>query len=929
MIKNIPYTTYATVPDDYRSPDGQLSASLNLINEDGALRPLTKPEILHSGFAPDERVFIHLLPDGSQNYICYNPSTKILYWLSSDFTATNKSVITSVDSLYNLSFLGNTAVIATDKGICYVLWKENSYSLLGSKPPFISIEFGLFKLNSPTDEREIKIKVDASDYGTVAGSLTGAAGSGASRPHNYVGTDSSASDLFMEELSNAVYANLYSAYNDAVSQNGLCFYQPFMIRYAFRLYDGSHYWHSAPVLMLPTSIIPLLRAYGGKYEDGIYTIKTSAQDFRICELRYRILDTAGLQEWRDIITGIDIFISAPLYTYDQSKRVMGIGHINYSTSSRRGRENSASETTLRLDGIFQESEVTKSTYHQAPHNNTTSQYWVLPTRDSELADDIKKCHEFYRVARIEFEDIKLMSQLEKLLLEDGLTSSNLLTQQTLKDDFQSHHSLVPHVLQSYNNRFSLAGLSIQLFGGYPIRSAMCFSNPSGFSAANTASVSMRVVYQKDGKTLVASDYHANSFVELSKYSVDSFLNYPPRFLYIPDPDAKQLEIVIHPQAGEAKKIILPLTPHDFLNGAYYFRDFEISINGDDPLPETVELGNADYELPTIQRGNLIYTSEVNNPFIFNAASVATVGSRAVLALSTAAKALSQGQFGQFPLYAFTDQGVWALEVSSTGVYSARQPITRDVCINPESVTQIDSAVLFATDRGIMLLTGSQTQCISETIDAPFPFDLSSLPSLDNLQESHILGRPPLSVAPFNSFIAGASMLYDYPHQRIIVFNPSSDYAYVYSLKSKAWGMMHSDILRPVNSYPDALAITTDGDLASFSATTDGEDNQSDPFCYQLLVTRPLTLDAPDTLKTVTTVLQRGTFAHSNIKSILYGSRDLISWHLVRSSTNHRLSGFSGTPYKYFRIALICNLSPSENIVAASVQFRPRLTNKLR
>ena len=102
-----------------------------------------------------------------------------------------------------------------------------------------------------------------------------------------------------------------------------------------------------------------------------------------------------------------------------------------------------------------------------------------------------------------------------------------------------------------------------------------------------------------------------------------------------------------------------------------------------------------------------------------------------MGISTAAKALSQGQFGQFPLYAFTDEGVWALEVNSSGGYSAKQPITRDVCISSDSITQIDTAVLFATDRGIMEISGSQTQCLTDIINGNDFFSLDRLPGLSN------------------------------------------------------------------------------------------------------------------------------------------------------------------------------------------------------
>ena len=292
--------------------------------------------------------------------------------------------------------------------------------------------------------------------------------------------------------------------------------------------------------------------------------------------------------------------------------------------------------------------------------------------------------------------------------------------------------------------------------------------------------------------------------------------------------------------------------------------------------------------------------------------------------------MSQGQFGQFPLYAFTTEGVWALEVSSTGSYSARQPITRDVCINTGSITQIDSSVLFATDRGIMLISGSQTQCITDGIFSEAPFNVLDLPGIDQLHAK--LGHSAdacLPMQPFLGFLAGCQMVYDYVHQRIFVYNPTKvngspkyTYAYVFSLKSKMWGMVFTNLASTINAYPEALAMTLDNKLVSFSET-------DEEVCKGLYITRPLKLEAADVHKTISALIQRGHFQRGDVGTVLYGSRDLFSWHLVWSSKDHYLRGFRGTPYKYFRIAGLATLTDGKSIFGASVNFEPRHTNQLR
>lgn len=367
---------------------------------------------------------------------------------------------------------------------------------------------------------------------------------------------------------------------------------------------------------------------------------------------------------------------------------------------------------------------------------------------------------------------------------------------------------------------------------------------------------------------------------------------------------------------------LKLKQHPILNGAYWMAD---------SLDDTIILSaQVNSYVPTVVNDSSYYPNSVmqslaETPFSFPANLMVTLSVGRIKALSCAAKALSQGQFGQFPLYAFSDEGVWALEVSSTGTYSAKQPITRDVCSNPDGITQLDTAVLFPTDRGIMLISGSQTLCISEAINSEYPFNATTLPGFFELHS--MLGHEPatdkcLPTLPFTEFLKQCRMLYDYVHQRVIVYAPRITYAYVYSLKTQQWGMMFSNLASHLNSYPEALAVDNSNTVLNFSIL------KPEPVKC-LYTTRPLKLEAANVLKTISCVIQRGLFRKENVSTVLYGSRDLHSWHLVWSSKDHYLRGVRGSPYKYFRIAGVATLSQDENIYGASVEFTPRQTNQLR
>ena len=137
-------------------------------------------------------------------------------------------------------------------------------------------------------------------------------------------------------------------------------------------------------------------------------------------------------------------------------------------------------------------------------------------------------------------------------------------------------------------------------------------------------------------------------------------------------------------------------------------------------------------------------------------------------------------------------------------------------------------------------------------------------------------------------------------------------------------MMYSTLNSSLNSYPEALAMDNANHLVSFSQPISAEDAVKG-----LLVTRPLKLDAPDTLKSIRTLIQRGMFQRGDVQTVLYGSRDLYSWHLIASSVTHEIRNLRGTPYKYFRIASVATLTDGKSLSGVTLDVVNRHTSVIQ
>lgn len=175
-----------------------------------------------------------------------------------------------------------------------------------------------------------------------------------------------------------------------------------------------------------------------------------------------------------------------------------------------------------------------------------------------------------------------------------------------------------------------------------------------------------------------------------------FLYRNPSYIFYPNPNAYKIVVEYYQGTGEYIFQELKLEKHAGLNGAYFFDNFKSA-----DIPYTSEpIVSTDC---IVSASNKLYTSEVGNPFFFPLEGINTIGVGKVLGMASTTPALSQGQFGQFPLLVFATDGIWAMEVSPNGLYSVKQPISRDICSNPKSITQIDGAVIFISDKGAMII----------------------------------------------------------------------------------------------------------------------------------------------------------------------------------------------------------------------------------
>lgn len=1048
MIKEIKYSGYTATPSDYECPDGDLAAAINIIPEEGALKTIEKGTVIGSLDNGDVLMYIHVVDDNIKNYIIRNGLS--LYYKQGG-VGTKKPIHTFDSDSYKCSSNGNVLCVYGAGECIHFLYADGTYSVFASDDMNVGILFGLDGslvqtnswvynvvvangaytasrwdnyanvavhlpsnrsgsvqaiINIPPGRYRFMVRNDSGEHETgehfyvylrpqansssgsvlikyngeplLAGTVVeydvsfnvAAISVNAGVPVgiggfkmiyedydltividklvSYVTGDGSGDTLSDNHDALASVMGVANSLVNSIHANNR-FLFPFFVRYGFRLLSGEIITVSAPILMEPNTmgvpeicinqIGPIKQDVAGGYKDANVTALAYS-----CKLQYKVRDAEKLKSLiaQKKVSSLVIAVSSPIYLYKQSSTDNEIRNSVVTSSSRN------INRCYAISGVKEFNNSGYSMYVMLPDNGVSDNY------EANLANSLGV---FRIIKEIDAQDISFSDSFVDVPLDAGVISGLSGIQSTLGQSISNLNTYDYKYVVSYNMREHASGISEISFGGYDLD---CMS---GYVNGDNRVTNFSVVRTKGDESVMVYRGARN----------ESSSN--RRWFFYPYKISGSAEIY-----EGTNKYTVGLKDCNAITGMYHFGGFGLPAQVDGSLANTPKTNFAK------SLDNTLYISKVADPTVRDQSL--RVGDGIILAIAPSTKPVSRGQMGQAPLFVFATDGIWVLELMTDGRYLSRQALSRDVCTNIESITSIDDGLLYVCEDMIRLLSNSDRDsvCISDGICSDDMFVSTALPNLDNLDDDVVIVSE--CFVQFKTFLKEAKMLYEYTHQRIIVYNHLYDYAYVYSLKSKRWGMMESNIQYGINSYPECLVVTSDNKILNLSIEADASqssgsetapesgsggagggsnlsdevfpedesewsgEEESDPEETQeyevtegetetsteetetqtikgLLITRPLKLGAPDLLKTVDTIIQRGKFEKGHVKTILYGSRDLFNWHLVYSSTDHYLRGFRGTPYKYFRIVLLCDLAKDESIFGCTVQYTPRLLDQPR
>ncbi|MEE0961712.1 MAG: hypothetical protein U0L54_04115 [Bacteroidales bacterium] len=607
------------------------------------------------------------------------------------------------------------------------------------------------------------------------------------------------------------------------------FVEPMYVRYAIRSFDGGTVMVSPPILLPAASEFELLAS--GELDD-----KMRGEELR-CHVRikdgYKVrlhipIDDRIKQIDSRMYPYLDVYVSQPINRDEGLEKISGLSSI--STSGDYG---------------------SAGTYHIG---------YEIEKRPIDVSSNVV----YYRVMQLSMEELSGRTEdIYDIDMHVGEQMSQLYQLDVLEQPGSIHRyaSAKGYV---YNNRYHIYDVEQTFFGGWNRSNLSYVEADDGGSGIVGGNKTKIIVYlQAEGMEMVLRPQITE---EYSGSVLNALLSYP---------DSRAYKMILYSSTQKAE---VALRPHEMEDMAYYYRE--------DGLPWE-SITTEEYELlekiaisDKIIRPNIMKVSELNNPMLWPNEKTYAVGSGKIVSMGVATKAISQGQFGQYPLYVFTDEGIWVMQGTDTQVsYATLSPLSRDVVTNADSICGIDEAVVYGTKQGLYILSGGERVCITTALDDHGVSRCGDNSLSAVVEELTGVLRDETSLS---ELLSRGVVSYHYHGGEILLYIPNDRYVYAYGLRTGMWSSYNISVLYSIPSYPDLLlARRGDDDVTEEICRID--EGGTEICKEQLMVTRGISLGSMDAKRLSRLGVLSYLGGSKNTTTIAIGvavSNDGESWKLV-------------------------------------------------
>lgn len=279
---------------------------------------------------------------------------------------------------------------------------------------------------------------------------------------------------------------------------------------------------------------------------------------------------------------------------------------------------------------------------------------------------------------------------------------------------------------------------------------------------------------------------------------------------------------------------------------------------------------------TVKMQNLLLTSEPLRALDFDMSKGVIAGNGAITSFSTNTRRFSGVQFGAYPLFVFTTEGLWAMQPGTDGRWRSKYLVSQTTTTMPRNIVEAGDSVVFWADEGLMSASGNRLTCLWQGRPVPLCTLTARLPHFDDIiqsvfapQVSSTIEEACQTAAATGALTMAGQDVYCQVNECLWL---------VYSLREGLWGGVLHTTEQDADGYTPVLALT-----------------------------RPLHLGDGHLRKRIRAWMccgmYRGSFTPQGSRLCLavWGSNDLLRWYLTGTSKTHLLTGLRGTPFRHYRV----------------------------
>jgi hypothetical protein len=586
----------------------------------------------------------------------------------------------------------------------------------------------------------------------------------------------------------------------------------------------------------------------------------------------------------------------------------------------------------------------------SPKFRNARSYFPILKSVAEIEKEVKDLRNMYRVCDISFAKLSNPEiDWSDVNTKDKL-GDYLITLESLPISAFLNNHIYDGLLDSYNQRLHIYDYKQKMFDGHDVFDFAQIGGIGQYNGIGTiyADEAYIKVYGKSnlGKYSVVKKAASITEEGIESLSIPQYWN--PIVSY-PDKNAYRME-VYYRNGTQWYGTGIDLVPS--ISGGYAYAMLNTLghvsyINMHDNMFQKLDSApDINSSNNILNQNNVLKISDTYNPNYFPPANTYTIGNGSIIGIASLSISLSQDTFGQYPLLVFCTDGIYSMGVDTTGtgVYNNIAPFSREVCINRNTICEIDGAVLFASSKGLLIATAQGVDEFIPTLNGEpkhLPQDSKDTKGLGLALYKEAINHELavqltgcISKDDFIDFLSDSKTVVTYASEKnnIVVYNPSKPYCYWIDIPTRNTTKLPVGIKMDNNNYPNEEYVTAENRIMMFKHLSAEGDVQC------VLQSRPIKLGGKHTSHI--RVVARGYFNSADAGKyavmLVLGSYDGVNWQPLGSMQKPFAGGFHDlgcvvdrVSCEYLMVIVSGSLSSNSHIDGIELTKENKYINKLK